>query len=150
MTLDVRDIRSEDEPRWRELFEGYRAFYRLPADAAAVARTWEWVSSGAHGLSGLVAVRDDRVVGIAHLRLYARPSAGRLGMFLDDLFTAPEARGSGVATALLRETAERAARADADVIRWTTATDNAAARGVYDRVGRLLPFVMYEMSPAPR
>lgn len=148
MAVTVRPLVENDRERWAELFEAYRAFYRLAPDSAVVSTTWQWILRGEHGITGLAATMDDELVGIAHLRLYARPSAGRISMFLDDLFTAPPARGRGVAAALLRETSLRARDAGAVAVRWITAADNTAARRVYDRAATVLPFVMYQMAPA--
>ncbi|WP_325048819.1 GNAT family N-acetyltransferase [Amnibacterium setariae] len=148
--LRVRAIHADDESRWLELYAGYRAFYRLQEDAQAVATTWSWVRDGRHGLRGLVAVDEtDRPVALANLRVFARPSTATLGLYLDDLFTATEARGSGAATALLRAAATIAAKEGASVVRWITASDNATARAVYDRVATATPWVTYDLAPAP-
>lgn len=130
------------------LYSGYRAFYRLDDDRRAVSTTWGWVSNAEHGFIGLVATVGDSVVGLANLRRFARPSTAAMGLYLDDLFTAPAARGTGVATALLREAAAIAASEGANVIRWITAADNAAARGVYDNVAASTPWITYDMKPA--
>ena len=92
-----------------------------------------WVASGAHGLLGLVAV-DDRDIpgGLANLRWFARPLAGSLGLYLDDLYTSPASRGLGVGSALLGRAAALAAEHGASVVRWITAADNEVARRVYE------------------
>jgi GNAT superfamily N-acetyltransferase len=148
MAVQVRRVLATDEAAWSRLYEGYRAFYTLDDDARAVSTTWEWVSTAQHGFIGLVASVDDELVGLAHLRRFARPSTATMGLYLDDLFTAPEARGSGVATALLEEAAALAAAEGASVVRWITASDNAAARRMYDRVAAATPWVTYDMKPA--
>jgi GNAT superfamily N-acetyltransferase len=149
MSITVRPVTTADAAAWTTLYRGYRAFYALADDDVAVQTTWGWVSRGEHGLLGLVAVDEQDVpVGLAHLRRFARPSTGRTGLYLDDLFTAPEARGAGVATALLHEAAAVAAREGATVVRWITAADNVTARRVYDAVATATPWVTYDMQPA--
>lgn len=95
----VRPIESADHDAWATLFAAYREFYEIEADPSVVERVWTWIADEAHETAALVAVVDDRVVGFAHHRLYARPSEGGRGLFLDDLFTAPDLRGRGVARA---------------------------------------------------
>lgn len=147
--VPVRPVRADDEERWKALYAGYRAFYRSPEDEAAVATTWGWVSGGRHGLRGLVAVdADDRPIGLANLRVFARPASASVGLYLDDLFTAPEARGTGAGTALLERAAAIAAEEGLSVVRWITATDNATARRVYDAVAEATPWVTYDMRPS--
>lgn len=148
MSITIRVVESKDETAWAELYSGYRAFYRLPEDSVSVARTWQWVRDGEHGLLGLVAVDDDdQPVALANLRWFARPSSATMGLYLDDLFTSPEARGSGAASALLNEAAARAGERGASVVRWITAADNATARSVYDSYAVATPWVTYDMKP---
>lgn len=107
------------------------------------------VSSGSHGLRGLVAVDEhDVVVGLANLRRFARPSTAATGLYLDDLFTSPAARGAGVATALLHEAAAVATHEGVNVVRWITAKENETARRLYDKVAVATPWVTYDMKPA--
>lgn len=148
MTLDIRRVIGADEEAWSTLYAGYRSFYSLEDDASTVRRTWEWVSQGRYGLTGLVAVLDGSVVGLVNLRRFARPSTATIGLYLDDLFTAPEARGAGVASGLLREAAAVAAAEGASVVRWITAADNAVARRVYDGVATATAWVTYDMKPS--
>lgn len=149
MSLTVRMVEPGDESVWADLYAGYRAFYRLPDDAEAVATTWRWVRDGEHGLVGLVAVDDDDVpLALANLRWFARPSSATMGLYLDDLFTAPEARGRGAASALLTHAAEHAGKSGGSVVRWITAADNATARSVYDSHAIATPWVTYDMKPS--
>jgi GNAT superfamily N-acetyltransferase len=147
--LDIREVLPDDEAAWLRLYSGYRAFYALPDDPEAVRTTWNWVVGGEHGLIGLVAIDESgRPVGLANLRAFARPSAAALGLYLDDLFTSPEARGRGAATALLARAAEIARDRGASVVRWITAEGNATARRVYDATATATPWVTYDMAPA--
>lgn len=146
--MTVREVTDRDAEDWTALYRGYRAFYRLPEDPDAVATTWRWVRSGQHGMRGFVAVdEDDRPVGLANVRWFARPSTATVGLYLDDLFTAPEARGLGAAAALLDRIARVAGEAGASVVRWITASDNATARSVYDARATATNWVTYDMAP---
>jgi ribosomal protein S18 acetylase RimI-like enzyme len=147
MDIAVRLVEASDADQWAALYAGYRAFYRLAPDASAVATTWSWIIDGRWDMEGLVAVDGEHLVGLANLRWFARPSMGRIGLYLDDLFTAPVARSRGVGGALLREAARLAAGRDAQVVRWITAKDNAAARRLYDRVATATEWVTYDMVP---
>lgn len=107
------------------------------------------MSSGDHGFLGLVAIDDfDAVVGLATLRRFARPSTATVGLYLDDLFTSPASRGTGVATALLRKAATVATGEGASLVRWITAADNETARRTYDKIAVATTWVTYDMKPA--
>ncbi len=60
--------------------------------------------------------------------------ACRIGV-MNDLFVAPEARGSGAAEALIEACRERCRERGAGTLEWQTARDNRRAQAVYDRVG---------------
>lgn len=144
----VRDITEADAAAWAVLYSGYRAFYKMPADDAVVATAWQWVLHREHGMRGLVAVAaNGDLIALANLRTFARPSAGKMGLYLDDLFTSPEARGTGAGGALLDRTAEIAGEDGSQVIRWITATDNSTARRVYDAHATATGWITYEMAP---
>jgi GNAT superfamily N-acetyltransferase len=144
----VRDITNADGEAWAQLYSAYRAFYSMPADAAVVSTAWNWLIAREHGMRGLVAVTPDgRLLALANLRTFARPSGGRMGLYLDDLFTSPESRGSGVGGALLDRAAEIAGEDGAELVRWITATDNSTARRVYDAHATATPWVTYDMVP---
>lgn len=149
MTVRVRPVEPRAEEAWKRLFSGYRSSYLLPEDLDAVATTWLWGRDRQHGLVGLVAVDDnDLPIALANLRWFARPSTATKGLYLDDLFTHPAARGRGAASAQLRDAAERAATKGASVVRWITAADDASARSVYDTHATATSWVTYDMKPS--
>jgi GNAT superfamily N-acetyltransferase len=60
--------------------------------------------------------------------------AARIGV-MNDLYVAPEGRGTGLADALIAACAEHCREHGAVSLGWQTALDNARAQAVYDRVG---------------
>jgi GNAT superfamily N-acetyltransferase len=81
------------------------------------------------------------------VRRFSRPLAGSRGLFLDDLFVTPDARGEGAATAILETLKTRARDEGLSVVRWITAADNDAAQRVYDRVAQKTEWVTYDLVP---
>ncbi len=144
----VRPPRAGDEPRWRELYAGYAAFYSIEQTDEMASLAWSWLLDPGHVVEGLVAVDEAGVIqGLAHFRAYPRPSAAALGGYLDDLFVDPAVRGAGAADALLEELRRVAGARGWTVVRWITAEDNRRARGVYDRHARRTGWVTYDMEP---
>lgn len=141
----VRAVMVEDEAEWKRLYREYRAFYELAPDDDAVDRTWGWVSNGEFGLSGLVVVRGGELAGLANLRRFARPSSASTGLYLDDLFTSPEHRRSGVASELIDQARRIAGAEGSTVVRWVTAADNSTARSLYDSVATATRWVTYDL-----
>lgn len=148
VTVTVRPVAPEDEAAWRDLYRGYRDFYRVAHSDAAIDTVWSWLQDPTHETRGLVACVDGVPLGLAHFRRFARPLSASHGLFLDDLFTAPASRGHGLGSALLTRLAENARDEGATVVRWITAADNAQARSLYDAVANQTPWVTYDLGPA--
>ncbi len=141
----VRPVEAADREGWDSLYAGYAEFYRVEQTAEMRDRVWGWLHDPGHTTEGLVAEAGGRLVGLAHFRPYARALAASTGGFLDDLFVEPEARGTGVAEALIQAVAEEGRARGWTVLRWITAEDNARARAVYDRVAQATPWVTYDL-----
>ena len=60
---------------------------------------------------------------------------GRPGIYLEDLFVAPEARGSGLGTALLAELARLAVERDCARLEWSVLDWNQPSIGFYKALG---------------
>jgi GNAT superfamily N-acetyltransferase len=144
----IRPVQHGDRAGWDVLYQGYAAFYRVDQTAEMRDRVWGWLHDPAHSTEGLVAeAGNGGLIGLAHFRPFARPLSATTGGFLDDLFVAPEVRGSGAAEALIAELKAIAGQRGWSVVRWITAADNARARAVYDRVATLTQWVTYDLKP---
>jgi len=145
--LTIRPVLASEFAEWAELYRGYRDFYTLAPNEAVIERVWRWITDPSHEVNALVAVAGHDLVGLAHYRRFARPSSGTEGLFLDDLFTAPAARGMGAGRALLAHLSGLADREGRSVVRWITAEDNSRARALYDSTATATKWVTYDMAP---
>lgn len=145
MTIRVRAIEPRDEQTWRRLFRDYGAFYETSFDDAQLDHVWSLLLDPAGRVDALVAERDGIVVGIAHYRSHPDTFSTGNDWYLDDLFTAPEARGTGVGTALLEHLTALARATGPGTLRWITADDNTTAQRVYDRLATRTTWVTYEV-----
>jgi GNAT superfamily N-acetyltransferase len=144
VTLVVRPVTEPDRERWAELYRGYCAFYEVPTPD--LDHLWRRVTTGSE-LECFVAELDGVVVGLAHVRAFARPLEGDTAGFLDDLFVDPTRRGRGAGAALLKHLRSLAAERGWGVVTWITAADNHTARRLYDRVAEAQQWVTYDMTP---
>jgi GNAT superfamily N-acetyltransferase len=119
------------------LVRGYCEFYEVsPSDDALLALSRALIADPAReGVQLLARDEGGRAVGFATIFWsWATTSAERIGV-MNDLFLAPEARGSGVAEALIEACRAECASRGAGKLTWQTALDNAAAIKLYDRIG---------------
>ncbi|MET0933787.1 MAG: GNAT family N-acetyltransferase [Mycetocola sp.] len=147
MTFEIRPARDRDFFNWLPLFADYGDFYGTPVPDEKALLVWSWITEKTHGLAALVAQDDDgNLIGLAHYRTFARPLAGGTGIFIDDLFVAPDARGKGVATALIERVTEIARAQRSGIVRWVTAPDNDEAKALYDKVAEPTTWVTYDLT----
>ncbi|MCP1675984.1 GNAT superfamily N-acetyltransferase [Natronocella acetinitrilica] len=139
-------LRQDERESWGALFDGYAAFYKLTMTREIADRVWGWLHDPHHPLECLgVRTRDGSLIGIAHVRACPRPLGGCDVGFLDDMFVAPELRGSGAADALFDGLEALARERDWPAIRWITQHYNARGRAFYDRyTGGPSDFIMYQ------
>jgi GNAT superfamily N-acetyltransferase len=141
--LDVARLSTEDQAAWELLFRGYIAFYGRDEPQEMYDRAWREFGADDR-LHALGVKLDGELVGIAHFLVHASTSS-RDVCYLQDLFTAPAARGHGVARALISAVTEFARGRDCDRVYWTTQTSNATARGLYDQVAEDRGFMVYRI-----
>jgi len=142
MTVGIRRLRPEDRAAWEPLARGYKTFYETPTTDEEFEQAWRRVVEDRE-VHGLAAWDAGRMVGIAHYLFHANTWAP-LACYLQDLFTLPEARGQGVARALIGAVADEARRRGATRYYWLTQENNKAARALYDKVARYKGFIRYD------
>jgi len=148
MSIEVRPVADGDFFAWLDLYERYAAFYDVQLTDQKALLLWSWLTAPEHEEEGLVAVDGDRIVGLIHLREFARPLEADRGLFIDDLFVAEEERSKGIGRALIDAARERASERGLGVVQWITAHDNETAQSVYDEVGQRTSWVTYEIDLA--
>jgi ribosomal protein S18 acetylase RimI-like enzyme len=147
MTFEIRNTRDRDFFNWLPLFADYGDFYGTPVPDEKALLVWSWIAEKTHGLSALVAQDENgNLVGLAHYRTFARPLAGDTGIYIDDLFVSPDARGNGIATALIERVTEIARAQRSGIVRWVTAPDNDEAQVLYDKVADRTDWVTYDLA----
>lgn len=116
------------------LIADYQIFYQQTPDTARNrAHFGRFTRESPAGVQ-FAALQDGAPLGFA--TLYVQPSSlsGSDYCYLSDLFTVKEARGRGVARALLARCAEWARAHGFDSVDWLTARSNATAQRLYDRL----------------
>jgi len=119
------------------LMRAYTDFYEVsPSDEQLVAMSRALIADPEReGVQIVARDRKGAAVGFATVFWsWSTLSARRLGV-MNDLFVSPEARGGGIADALIAECLERCRQRGADSLGWQTAKDNLRAQAVYERVG---------------
>ena len=141
--VDVRELRFDEREAWEPLWRGYLEFYESAVDRDVTATTWHRLHDPAEPMFVLGAFIEGRLIGIVHY-LFHR-STWTIGdyCYLQDLFTAPDARGLGAGRALIEAVCDRARAAGASRVYWLTHESNATARALYDTLADRPGFIQY-------
>ncbi|HLI18624.1 MAG TPA: GNAT family N-acetyltransferase [Rhodanobacteraceae bacterium] len=143
----IRSVGPEDFTEWLELWNGYNAFYgrsgatSLSEDVTRM--TWIRFFDAYEPVHALVAERSGKLLGLAHYLFHRSTTMLGPNCYLQDLFTAAEARGQGVGHALIEAVYDKAREAGASRVYWQTHETNATAMRLYDQVATKSGFVVY-------
>ena len=145
---DITTATVADLPELLPLFAGYLRFYERPVDEARVSTFLsERLERGESVV--LLARVDGRALGFVQLYPTFASLAQARSWILNDLFVSPEARGGGVARALMEAARQFGAETGAVELFLQTARDNATARRLYESLGwrRDDEFLVYTLDP---
>jgi len=149
--MPIATVTEDDLADLLPLMRGYCEFYEVePADEELLALARSLIADpDCEGVQIIGRDGSGRAVGFATVYWsWSTLSAGRIAV-MNDLFVNPEARGTGMAEALIEDCRRRAGRRGCVSLEWATAQDNVTAQKVYDRVGgkREDQWVNYSLDP---
>ncbi|MBO9477539.1 GNAT family N-acetyltransferase [Shimia sp. R11_0] len=141
----IRPLKATDEAQWRHLWTGYLAFYETTVPEEVYASTFaRLLGEDPQDFSCLVAEQDGTLVGLTHFLFHRHAWKIENVCYLQDLFADPAVRGTGVGRKLIEAVYAAADANGAPSVYWLTQDFNQTARTLYDRVGKLTPFIRYQ------
>lgn len=143
MTIDIRPITQTDFDAWLPLWKGYLAFYNVDIAEAVTRTTWERLLDPAEPMHCALAIVGGQAVGMVHWIYHRSTWTTGNYVYLQDLFTASEARGKGAGRALIEHVYADAKAHDAARVYWLTHESNHTAMQLYDRIADRPGFVQY-------
>ena len=143
--ITVRPIVPADEPRWRTLWTGYLEFYETSVPEEVYQTYFQrLLGTDPQDYHGLLAIRGGEAVGLTHYLFHRHGWKIENVIYLQDLYVAPEARGTGAGRALIEAVYAAGDAAGCPSVYWLTQDFNHTARQLYDRIATLTPFIKYQ------
>ncbi|MFZ4480957.1 MAG: GNAT family N-acetyltransferase [Rhodoferax sp.] len=142
MKMDIAYLDAPDRTQWLSLARGYKDFYMTPTSEIEFDDAWRLLLKREQ-VFGIGAKVNGELAGFAHYLFHASAWAPAV-CYLQDLFTAPEMRGKGVARALIEKVAEESRKRGASRFYWLTQANNVIARGLYEKLAKHNGFIRYD------
>jgi len=135
LTLSIRPATPADVPVILRFVRELAAFEREPDAVEATDAMLERALFTERAAEAAIAERDGEPVGFAVFFHNFSTWTGRKGLYLEDLYVTPGARGSGVGKALLRHLARLAIERDCARFEWAVLDWNQPAIDFYTAQG---------------
>jgi GNAT superfamily N-acetyltransferase len=141
--LVIRPVGPDERAAWEPLWQGYLTFYESSVSQETSDVLWKRLHDPAEPMHLLGAYQNVRLIGIAQYIFHR--SCWSIGdyCYLQDLFVAPDVRGSGAGRALIAAVESEARKTGASRIHWLTKEDNHSARALYDQMADRSGFIQY-------
>jgi len=140
----IRPLVRADEAEWRHLWTGYLEYYETSVPEAVYASTFaRLLGDDPQDFKGLLAVVDGQPMGLTHHLFHRHAWKIENVCYLQDLYVAPAARGTGLGLRLIEAVYAAADANGTPAVYWMTQDFNATGRRLYDRIGKLTPFIRY-------
>jgi len=134
----IRPARPADAATILRFIRDLAAFEREPDAVEATEEMLGEALFGAHpAAEAVIAEQDGQPLGFALFFHNFSTWTGRRGLYLEDLYVTPDARGRGIGGALLRHLAGIAVARGCARFEWSVLDWNAEAIAVYRRIGAI-------------
>lgn len=136
MSLEIRTATASDVPVIHTLIGGLAEYEKLSHEFVATEDDLRETLFGERPAAEvLIASVDGEDVGFALCFANYSTFLGKPGLYLEDLFVKPHARGEGVGTALLRRLAQIAVERGYGRVEWSVLDWNEPSIGFYKSLG---------------
>jgi GNAT superfamily N-acetyltransferase len=142
--LVIRPLEEKDRDDWARLWTGYLQYYETSVTSEVYESTFaRLLGDDPRDFNCFVAELDDRLAGLTHYLFHRHAWRIEEVCYLQDLYSDPEVRGTGIGRALIEAVYAAADKHGAPAVYWLTQDFNTTARQLYDRIAKVSPFIRY-------
>lgn len=142
--ITIRPLEPADEAAWRRLWTGYLDYYETKVPEAVYASTFSrLLGDDPQDFNGQLALVDEQPMGLVHYLFHRHCWKIENICYLQDLYVDPAARGTGLGRRLIEAVYAAADANGTPAVYWLTQDFNQTGRRLYDRIGKLTPFIRY-------
>jgi GNAT superfamily N-acetyltransferase len=145
--LTIRRAAAGDEQAWSDLWAKWQSHMSGMVPEGATARAWAQITTPGSGLFALLACSNTEARGFANVSVTPFAWTGGPILFLQDLYVAPAARGTGVGRSLLQAVYDEADAMGAAQVFWMVDELDSDLQAFYARHGIRTPYLRYMRRP---
>ncbi len=142
--IKIEKLAENHRDSWAKLWKQYLDFYKTARSEKIYTITFHrLVSTSFTDCEGFIALDDGQGVGIVHCLYHIHLWQEKKICYLQDLYVDRNCRKQGVGGKLISRIYERTDELGLEGVYWTTQDFNMEARKLYDKIGKLTPFIKY-------
>ena len=142
-TITIKPLTAADYDAWHSLWQDYLTFYETSLLANITQATWDKILDNEVPIYGFGAWDGEAMVGITHVVLHPNTWNNSDCCYLEDLYVNNSVRGHGFGRAVIDYVYDFAREKGCNRVYWSTQSDNAVARTLYDNIATLTDMVQY-------
>ncbi|MGC5700818.1 GNAT family N-acetyltransferase [Pseudomonas sp. NFXW11] len=143
--VQVRPIEPGDQQQWLQLWLGYQEFYEVNLDEQTSLSTFRRFFDPQEPVYSAVAVQNGELIGFVNSVLHRSTWTTGDYCYLEDLYVAPQVRGTGAGKLLIEWVQDFARQQRCARLYWHTHESNKRAQKLYDWVAAKSGFIEYQM-----
>jgi ribosomal protein S18 acetylase RimI-like enzyme len=141
--VEIKAIDNEDFDIWLPLWKAYQRFYEVDIEESVTLMTWARFLDPLEPVHAALAMVGEEALGLVHSIYHRSTWTAGDHCYLQDLFVANDARGSGIGRALIEHVYADARHRGASRVYWTTHESNHSAMKLYESIAIRSGFIQY-------
>lgn len=141
--VQIRPVTADDHNAWLPLWQAYLRFYEADLAPAVSDVTWQRLLDPAEPCHSALAWQEGQAIGMVNFIYHRSNWSLNNACYLQDLFVAPDRRGTGLGRALIEHVYASAAADGCDKVHWLTHETNATAIQLYERIAQRSGFIQF-------
>ena len=141
--VQIRPVTTDDHNAWLPLWQAYLRFYETDLAPAVSNVTWQRLLDPAEPCHSALAWQEGQAIGMVNYIYHRSNWSVNNACYLQDLFVAPDRRGTGLGRALIEHVYASATADGCDKVHWLTHETNATAIQLYERIAQRSGFIQF-------
>ena len=144
MKVIINELKEENYEEWSKLWEKYLDFYKTKLTKEIYENTFKrLIDKNENDALCFLAFSENKAIAFVHLIFHFHNWKIEKALYLQDLYVLSNFRKKGVGRKMIEYVYELADKKKLSYVYWLTQDFNLEARSLYNKVGKVTPFIKY-------